>query len=766
MQTIICGDFNIDILNRSSRSERYEKLISSFNLEFALITPTRHSATGNTCIDHVIIRQSELKKVQTSIPDFNITDHKCISIRFESEDNNNKKTHKARMYTKKNILNFHASLNEMDLSSTINIDSDIDINVNNFLQTIMNIYDKEFPLTKVTNRKINSPWINKEIRNIIAAKCHVLKKIKKHNRSKDKELLKQHSRNLKRAVSASRNNYYQVLFQASNHKDKWGKINEITNKSGNKSKSCSTLDPRAFGQHFSEIFSTCNKPTTASHEKKVFNNTIYLHATDFSEVSRCFSLLKNKKTHQQNDLPMFLWHSISNIIIPTITILINQMISSAQYPYIFKQATITPIHKRGDINKPANYRPITTLHNLSKIFERILLNRITTFCRSYEILPPSQYGFRPDHSTKDAVLSMLLEIEKNAIEKSKTCCILIDLSKAFDMVDHQTLLNVLNSLGFRGHFQKLMKNYLNDRSFRIKYNNTLSENYKITRGVPQGSIISPILYSIYVNDFSIADTKIIQYADDSTIIVKYSNLQQLSQYLDEISKSLSNYILQKRLMINKEKTKIIIFGDNTLKNVKFLETNIQISTSVNVLGIFIHCNRKFNFHVENKVMPNIRKVYPILYQLARISDKNTKKIIFHSFILPHIIYSLPFINICDKSAFIHLERTYNKALRILFCLPYRFPSHNLPQKTNIPSLSEVFYHHTTLLAHRIYNNPLPDIDLHFRRTKRHNFIIDHHTDNYSMHNFMAQAWNALPFDLKTTIKITTLKGLMKKKRNK
>ena len=105
-------------------------------------------------------------------------------------------------------------------------------------------------------------------------------------------------------------------------------------------------------------------------------------------------------------------------------------------------------------------------------------------------------------------------------------------------------------------------------------------------------------------------------------------------------------------------------------------------------------------------------------------------------------------------------------MKILFCFPYRFPSHNLPLKTNIPSLSEVFYHHTTLLAHRIYNNPLPDIDLHFRRTKRHNFIIDHHTDNYSINKFMDQAWIALPFDLKPTIKITTLKGLTKKKRSK
>ena len=158
---------------------------------------------------------------------------------------------------------------------------------------------------------------------------------------------------------------------------------------------------------------------------------------------------------------MFLWRKIAESIVLPVTYLVNKMLQTSEFPTILKKGQLTPIFKRGDANKPENYRPITNLHNLSKVFERIILNRIDYFCENQNLLPKSQFGFRTGYSTKDAIL----QIEKNLLTKTG---IFLDLSKAFDMVEHHTLLNTLDSLGFRGHFHALLKNYLSNRIFSIK----------------------------------------------------------------------------------------------------------------------------------------------------------------------------------------------------------------------------------------------------------------------------------------------------------
>ena len=181
------------------------------------------------------------------------------------------------------------------------------------------------------------------------------------------------------------------------------------------------------------------------------------------EILSCFSEMKNKRTKQENDIPMFLWRTIGHIIVKPIWFLVNQMFSQAKFSHMLKMADISPIFKRGDPKIPKNYRLIA-------VFERVILNSITDYCTKNNLLPPSQYGLRSNHSKKDAILKLLLEIENNSLSHLKTCVIFLDMSKAFDLVNHQILLEILNSLGFRGHFSTLLKNYLSGSKFRIKSN--------------------------------------------------------------------------------------------------------------------------------------------------------------------------------------------------------------------------------------------------------------------------------------------------------
>lgn len=442
------------------------------------------------------------------------------------------------------------------------------------------------------------------------------------------------------------------------------------------------------------------------------------------------------------------------------------MLSTATFPLIFKAADITPIYKRGNVNDAKNYRPVTTLHNLSKVFERILLNRIINYTSAYSLLPPCQYGFRENHSTKDAILDLFLKIENNILVKMKTCCIFLDWGKAFDMVNHEKLLQILAALGFRGHSHLLFISYLTNRSFRIKHSNEYSKYCPILRGVPQGGILSPILYSLYVNNINSIHSNIILYADDSTIAIPYIDIVELQITLHSLGKKINDYFEDLHLEINSNKTEIILFGEKSSQHLNFLGEHIKTVEQTKFLGIVIHANRKFNSHIDCSILPNIRKLYSMFYHLSDILDNKTKRLLFQSSIIPYIIYATPFILNIDQRNMKKLSVSYKKALKILFRLPYRYPSELLFNKTHTMCPQTLIQNHTALYAHKIFNVLAPPtINSFFTRTPRRNFIIKPFKDNISTHNTIALHWNALKSDAKIESNFAKFKRMIMQRRD-
>ena len=210
---------------------------------------------------------------------------------------------------------------------------------------------------------------------------------------------------------------------------------------------------------------------------------------------------------------------IKNEISQPITLIINQSILSGTFPDKLKLAKVIPIHKNGDNTKIDNYRPITILPAISKIFERVLFNQIDKYFSSHNLYNDSQYGFRKKHSTEHAALE-LVDIISQELEKGNTPLnIFIDLSKTFDTLDHKILLNKLNHYGFSGPALNIMKSYLTDRKQYVEFKSIVSTQSRIITGVPQGSILGPLLFIIYINDISEASTlfNFIIYADDTAL---------------------------------------------------------------------------------------------------------------------------------------------------------------------------------------------------------------------------------------------------------
>ena len=209
--------------------------------------------------------------------------------------------------------------------------------------------------------------------------------------------------------------------------------------------------------------------------------------------------------------------------------IINMSLKEGVFPTLNKEADVCPIHKKNETTKCENYRPISLLPNISKIFERVMYNRLDEFMTLSEIIYKFQFGFRKQYSTNHALLSIVEQIPTALDEKKFACGVFIDLEKAFDTVNHEILLSKLNHYGIRGVANKWFSSYLSNRYERVSLNGVSSTRLPVTCGVPQASILGPLLFLIYINDMNTAIqfSTTYHFADDTNLFYSSKSINQL-----------------------------------------------------------------------------------------------------------------------------------------------------------------------------------------------------------------------------------------------
>ena len=231
------------------------------------------------------------------------------------------------------------------------------------------------------------------------------------------------------------------------------------------------------------------------------------------------------------------------------------------YPSLLKISKVTPIFKKGSHLLPDNYRPISVLGHINKIYETLLYSRLSTHFNNNNLLYKYQYGFREGHSTTQALVE-LTDSLKNTIDNGNYACgIFIDLTKAFDTVNHNILIDKLKKYGVSGNAINLLKSYLDDRMQYVEINKTKSSLSKISCGVPQGSVLGPLLFLIYINDLPNCCLlrKVRIFADDTVIFFECQNQNQLSETIEDILKNLNDWFVANKLTMNVEKSNFCIF---------------------------------------------------------------------------------------------------------------------------------------------------------------------------------------------------------------
>jgi len=325
---------------------------------------------------------------------------------------------------------------------------------------------------------------------------------------------------------------------------------------------------------------------------KPCGSSLYFVPTDNNEVLKTIKSLKNKDTKDIYGLSTKVLKQINEEIAYPITILINKCMEEGVFPNELKVAVVTPIHKEGDIDTCANYRPISVLPTISKVFEAVIRDRLVKYFEGFGLFSNSQNGYRKNRSTATALLQQIEIIKKSIDNHQPVQIAACDLSKAFDTMSHSDLLNKLEFYGVRGVPYKLLESYLQDRSQIVKWNGEASTRMPINYGVPQGSILGPLLFIIYTNDLSINVTNCqacIQYADDTSFLITGKTNEEMASNTEETLKEAKQWFDANKLKINENKTQKLAFS---------LKNNAEIA-AIKFLGIYVDSRLNWSIHVQH-----------------------------------------------------------------------------------------------------------------------------------------------------------------------
>ena len=334
-------------------------------------------------------------------------------------------------------------------------------------------------------------------------------------------------------------------------------------------------------------------------------------------------------------------------IVSSLTYLINFSLSNGVFPSAWKEAKVFPLHKGGDVDSTNNYRPISILPVVSKIIERAVHNHVYSYVTQNCILNVHQSGFRPKYSTETALVDMVDDWLLNINSGQMTGVAFIDLRKAFDTVNHEILIDKLRVIGASSITLKWFKSYLSNRIQRVSYNEVVSDALPISTGVPQGSILGPLLFLIFINDMPnvIKHGKISMYADDTTLYVSDKDVNVISKKLTEDIRAITTWLRMNKLFLNIDKTNIMLVGSSSrLRSVQDDEFTVMVNglkldrvRKAKCLGVVIDDELLWHKQVNGVTQKLFCKI-ALLRQLSSFLDSSTMNILYKSLVQPHFDY--------------------------------------------------------------------------------------------------------------------------------
>ena len=661
---IICGDFNIDMMNpKNPQTEQLNTIYDTYQLKQLIKKPTRIDTTSGKAalIDH-FWKTSEAPEVNREGTFVGLSDHygTYITINVTKQPTPNEKI-KFRSYKNYDVNKYKNDLKDkLESNSTINkhlIEKDVNGCTQEVIKIIQQVANTHAPEkeSSLNFKKQKIPWLNDQLKYKINQKNELLEDQRRYNSKCYKNKIKELSNEIHYLKRKLKKKYIVEKLEESegNSKAYWKLINEILFR-GNVPE---TVEPDMMDQikvnkintFFATIGTEIQKSLKVKDHRKDF---IGLSGFKFipeseSSISKLFDQIKQDTATGLDNIPAKLLKDGREILVPIITKIINLGYETCIFPDCLKQARIKPLYKKEDINDPKNYRPISILPTLSKIFERAATNQITRHLEQNNLICHNQHAYRQRHSTQTCLIEVINHLYKVIENKRIPAVISLDLSKAFDSINHDLLLSKLADLQLSETSINWMKSYLTGRKQITKFKHFTSEEQEVTSGIPQGSILGPLMFVCFTNDFPSSfneSSKIMSYADDTQIIVDAASLTELKAKIKQAIETSQNWYKENTMKLNVGKTELLICDKRINKRFRMYFINdrklvkIEPQPVITVLGVKIDYMLSWNSqvsHVKKNAINAIRNVHrinhflPIKYRIQ----------LYNSLISPHFDYS-------------------------------------------------------------------------------------------------------------------------------